>query len=268
MNIDLSQINHEDLEFLVADLLLEEGLTLESRPAVGPDAGKDLLAIRHATCSLGYPSLERILVECKHTKANVSESDLGYYEKKMEKHGANRYLLVTTSSVTESVRNNFESTNNSREDKKAIYWTKNDLKAIISKHECIYERYFVSWDTEINKALRFTKQHFMEVHKGALLWSSNTTFIFGNDGYSSDFVRNYIEEMKAGLDRQQVKVLSFKVFDGGYSWGMLVDSIEARALFDMVWESTIANKDKDIATYQKQKAYSRLVSFFSEPHQS
>nr|WP_025007877.1 restriction endonuclease [Shewanella putrefaciens] len=133
MNIDFSKISGEDFEFLVAELLLEEGLTIESRPAIGPDAGKDLLVIRNSTCSLGYPSVERILVECKHTKANVSESDLGYYERKMEKHKANRYLLVTTSSVTESVRNHFEATNNSETDKKAIYWTKNDLKSIYLK---------------------------------------------------------------------------------------------------------------------------------------
>ncbi|AVV83757.1 hypothetical protein GCM10007984_20240 [Shewanella putrefaciens] len=267
MNIDFSKISGEDFEFLVAELLLEEGLTIESRPAIGPDAGKDLLVIRNSTCSLGYPSVERILVECKHTKANVSESDLGYYERKMEKHKANRYLLVTTSSVTESVRNHFEATNNSETDKKAIYWTKNDLKVFISKHERIYERYFVSWDTEINKALRFTKKHLMEVHKGALLWTSNVTFIFGNDGYSSAFVRNYIEELNDELGRKGVEVLAFKVFEG-YSWGMLVNSILADVMFDLVWDSTMRHKDIDEATYQKKIAYSRLVSYFNEPHQT
>jgi len=66
MQIDFSQIDYEDLEFLTSDLLRYQGFTIESPPARGPDQGKDLIAVRSVTDDIGFTDTERCLVECKH----------------------------------------------------------------------------------------------------------------------------------------------------------------------------------------------------------
>lgn len=270
MNIDLSIIDHEDLEFLVADLLKAEGFTIESGPSRGPDRGKDLLAVRYKTCDIGFYVNERILVECKHfykSGKSVKESDIGYFENKLKTHNANRYLLVTSSVVSETVKNHIEATSQDfSSGLNATYWAKNDLIERISNNKAVYKKYFTSWDKEAEEAVSYVNNHLYSAHMGAMLWTEDVSIVFGNDGYKSPKVKERINLLRKELHTKNIKELSFSISDKESSWVMVVNSKEAEKLHDIIWGLAKKHHDPIIVECQRNKAFSLLVSYFSEPH--
>src|ERR1043166_4860307 len=106
MHADFDLLSPEDFEFLCEDLLRAKSLTIKARPARGPDAGKDILAVRDVTDDIGLSYRERWLVECKHLSRSgrsVTEKDLGNVELRMKLHQSNRYLLISSTTVSETV---------------------------------------------------------------------------------------------------------------------------------------------------------------------
>ena len=129
--LDFTTISPEDFELLCEDLLNDLGFSIESRPARGPDQGKDILATKYTTNLLGNVEEERYWVECKHfakSGKSVQESDIGNFQARLSVHRANRYLLITTTIPSETVKNQIQAF--SRDPVipfKAGFWAKHDL---------------------------------------------------------------------------------------------------------------------------------------------
>ena len=63
----------EEFEMFCEDLLKAKGYDIASRPARGPDGGKDMIISFEYTDPLGFNERLRILIECKHfAKSNRS----------------------------------------------------------------------------------------------------------------------------------------------------------------------------------------------------
>src|SRR4051794_22482774 len=105
--LDFTKLNPEEFEFLCEDLLRAQGFTIESRPGRGPDRGKDIIAVKHTTDLLGNLDEEKFLVECKHfakSGKSVQEADIGNFLAKLSVHQANRFLVMTSTVPSQTVR--------------------------------------------------------------------------------------------------------------------------------------------------------------------
>ena len=145
--IDFNKISPEDFELLSEDLLRSLGFTIESRPARGPDKGKDILATRYVTDIIGNVEEERYLVECKHlSKSNKSvlESDIGNFQAKLSLHKANRYLLITTTIPSETVKDHLGAISRDPTNPyKAGFWARHDLARLLQENSLVRNRYFL-----------------------------------------------------------------------------------------------------------------------------
>lgn len=269
MFIDFSELSAEDLEFLVADLLEDLGYTIVSRPARGPDRGKDLIASCHRKTNSGFQEKDVILVECKHffkSGKSVREDDIGNFESKAKIHKANKYLLVTTSVVSETVKNQFEAVAiDSSSRLNTAFWSKNDLLERIRSNVRVYEKYFTSWEKEVRESVMYAKSHLFSAHRGAFLWMDSVTAVFGNDGYSSAEVTLCVDMLRKRAAKEGYLELAFMVDDEEYTWVVLYKTSEARLFFDYIWE--IASITCPSGTsHQKSIAFEKVVSYFSSPH--
>ena len=274
VNIDFSQIDNEDLEFLTADLLRSKGFTIESATSRGPDQGKDLLAIRNRTDDIGYVETEKLMVECKHfykSGKSVREIDIGNFETKMKQHNANRYLLVTTSNISETVKNQLLAvTKDQSSPRKATYWAKHDLNEMLEYNQGIYEKHFHSWSAEAKEAVEYVNNHLFPAHRGALLWCPGVTVVFGNDGYESDKCKAQITHIRKCISGFPYEELAFATDTGKYSWVLLIASPEAYELHKLVWQSFLkfsgVKPDQIAYEHEYNEASNRLYSYFDIPH--
>ncbi len=268
MNIDFSQIDDEGLEFMTADLLRCQGFAIESPPSRGPDRGKDLLAVRCVTDDMGITEIERYIVECKHffvSGRSVRESDIGNFETKMKQHSANRYLLVTTSTVSETVKNQLMAVSKDESSpRKATYWAKPDLIAKLQGNPDIYRKYFHSWQTEADEAVDYVRKHLFSAHRGALLWCPGITAIFGNDGYEDARTQLEVENLRSELTNRKLEEVAFTTDDENFSWVVLVRANNAYELNDLAWECSWASHD----SLQRSEGFTRLYSYLNTPHKS
>ncbi|MCI0665850.1 MAG: restriction endonuclease [Acidobacteria bacterium] len=270
MKIDFSQINSEDLEFLAADLLRCQGFTIESPPSRGPDQGRDIIAVRYVTDDMGVHSAERYLVQCKHfftSGKSVRESDIGNFEAKMKQHNANRYLLITTSTVSETVKNQFQAVSeDGTSPRRATFWAKSDLIERLQNNSDLYKRYFQSWQAEADEAVNYLHEHFFPEHRGAFLWCPGITAIFGNDGYKDERTQSEIQSLRSELIKRRLEELAFAIDGENYSWVILVRSADARELNDLIWECSWCPGNGDLS--QRSQTTVRLSSYFRTPHKS
>lgn len=273
MKHSFDQISPEVFEFFCEDLLKLMGFTIESRPGRGPDQGKDLLAVRLVTDDMNISQMERWLVECKHfggSQRSVLESDVGNIESRMKIHKANRYLLVTSTTVSSTVRNQLQAIS---EDAgtiyKAAFWGSTDLHEKLLKYDKLIEKYFHSWDVEAVEAVAYIKAHFFEAHRGALLWLPCVTAVFGNDGYSAPEAKEQVERIRARLKSLGIQVLSFAVCEDDYSYALLVDSNDARTLHDLTW-SCVSDRIRKLPAFslEEHTASCILWTYMSQPHKS
>ena len=263
--IDFSQLNHEDLEFLAADLLRCSGFAIDHAPSRGPDQGKDLLAIRCVTDDLGVTDTERVLVQCKHlhqSGKSVRESDIGNFEARMKQHRANRYLLVTTTIPSQTVQEQFIAVSKDESSpRKAACWAKADLVGMLEEHPDICRKYFRSWQSEAEEAVLFVHKHLFPAHRGALLWCPDVTAVFGNDGYAHKDCQTEVDKLRTELSARSIDVLAFAPDEDEYSWVLLVASGDARQLNDLVWECSWVKPGHPIYELERSEAYGRLYSY-------
>ncbi len=147
--IDFTLIdNGEDFELLCEDLLRRKGFVIQTRPSRGADFGADMIVEITNVDSLGCKENLRILVECKHyAKSNrsVREEQIGNIIERTISHNCNRYLLITSTVPSTSVRNQLESiSNNPTINISAMFWAKNDLNDFINEYPDIVRKYFTN----------------------------------------------------------------------------------------------------------------------------
>ncbi len=147
--IDFTLIDSgEDFELLCEDLLRQKGFVIQTRPSRGPDSGADMIAEITNIDSLGCKENLRILIECKHyAKSNrsVREEQIGNIIERTISHNCNRYLLITSTVPSTSVRNQLESiSKNPTINISATFWSKNDLSDFINEYPDIVRKYFTN----------------------------------------------------------------------------------------------------------------------------
>ncbi len=137
MPIDFSEIeNWRQFEDLVCDLLEKEGFHIEERAGIGPDEGRDILAVGYFTNSLERME-RRYLVSCKHWKGPVPESEVTDIKDKMIQHEANGYLLVTY-----DIRSGLQHKIDGLKRELTIkYWLKRDIENLLIIHKDVFKKH-------------------------------------------------------------------------------------------------------------------------------
>lgn len=301
MKIDFSQLTAEDFEFLIEALLIAKGFVIKSRPGRGPDRGKDIIATRTITDDMGVVHAEKWLIECKHhfvSGKSVTEKDLNNIGPRMQVHHANRYLVATSTLLSEVARDQISAISEDPSNiRMAIFWTRTDIEQLLSTYRDVWERFFFSWELEANEAANYLNEHHHKAHRGAILWCPSVTAIFGNDGYlpNSDWedekesakspetiafydllIKENIEanqrsqdevsKLRQLLKMQQIHEIAFSTCDEGYTWCILVESSAAKELNALVW--TCYPPGTSSHNVQQSAAFERLNSYWHCPHKA
>ncbi len=263
----------EDFEFLIEDILKLKGFTITSRPGRGPDQSRDMIAERLITNDMRISSREVWLVQCKHLAASsksksVLESDIPNFQAKAMQHKANRFLLATTTVVSETVKDIFNVINNDEKSGlKCAFFNQYDLKDYIKLYPELYNKYFnpdnQPLEEKAKSLLRFLYHHYFEVHRGAILYDSNITAIFGNDGYNNTYTMQSIKSLRRLLKREGVHEINMIKPEGTGSWCMFIQSNNARYYHEKIWELYPA--DKDWKAREMQGNFARLWTHWDTP---
>lgn len=170
--IDFSLLNDgEQFEDLCEDLFKEMGYTdpPPERSGRGPDAGRDFIITEHRKSDLLDSSRHfRWLVECKNfAKSNksVQPGDVDCITDKIIRHGADGYLLVTTTVPSINLEKTIKAINlDKRLGFEASCWAKTKLIDELLKHRKIYEKYFGSPVTDTAVLTHWSKHNpFLEL---------------------------------------------------------------------------------------------------------
>jgi hypothetical protein len=225
---------------------------------------------------MGIVHRERWLVECKHlgqSNRSVVEGDIGNVELRMKRHNANRYLLVTSTIVSETVKEQLKALSEDQSSPRmATFWAKNDLLKWLSDFPEVRDRFLVSWENEAREAALLLNNHYFQAHRGAILWRPGITAIFGNDGYapvghepdeSTHRAQNEVKAIRALLKERRTQEIAFNTTPDGYSWVILADTTEARSWDDLIWTCYPPGGSSNI--HQKNEAMGLLWKFMSTP---
>lgn len=133
-------------EALVSHLLEAMGYRILEKPAVGPDAGRDILVERVLKDPMGEQR-ERVIVQCKHyalSGRSVGDSEVGVWQNAMARHRASGYLLVTDTHVTENLSRSLREFSNDRANspKWARFWDVDELVSHLGKHIDLCDEFF------------------------------------------------------------------------------------------------------------------------------
>jgi hypothetical protein len=141
-------------------------------------------------------------------------------------------------------------------------------EAFVNLIEAKLERQEVFWSAEATHAAQYLHQHHFEAHRGAILWCPQVSAIFANDGKKLE--NDYVSLLKDEISTRGLTILGTGMMDDEYTWAMLVNSEDARALHDLIWECFF-RVFPDAAAYvsiQKDIALSRLHSYWRVPHKA
>ncbi|WP_214071847.1 restriction endonuclease [Mucilaginibacter sp. dw_454] len=271
--MNFKKLSPEDFEFLVEDILKLKGFTITSRPGRGPDQSRDMIAERLYTSDMKISVREVWLVQCKHLAGgkknrSVLESDIPNFVTKASQHKANRYLLATTTVVSETVKDLFNATNdNERSGLKCAFFNQHDLKDFIRLYPDLYEKYFNSDDQPLKEKARalarFLQVHHFEVHRGAILYDSNITAVFGNDKFSDKRTKQTISAFRQLLKEEGVHEIILVQTDDKFSWCMFIQSSNAYYYHEKIWELYPADDIGKAA--QKEANFTRLWTHWDTP---
>lgn len=146
MYLDFTTIKTgENFELLCEDLLQCMGFEIESKPARGPDRGRDIIASKTLDDGAGIKDKHRYLIECKHhavSGKSVRETDIGNPISKMGLHSCDRYILITSTVPSENVQAQLNSISNTVPSYKAIVWSKGDLRRYLYQYPEVIKRHF------------------------------------------------------------------------------------------------------------------------------
>ena len=265
MKIDFKILTPEAFEFLCEEILKAKGLIIRSRPARGPDGGKDIIAIKEFQDDMGVFHKEKWLVECKHlavSDRSVREADIGNVEARMRVHNTNRYLLITSTVVSETVKNQIEAfTKNTSGGWAATFWIKYDIIRILEVNPDIARRYAVDMEAQAFKVISMINKHHDTAHRGALLWYPDIVAIFENRVGRASAVD--INELRGRLSDRNIEELAYCQSSSSETWVMLVSSPLVKDLNDLVWE--LCNGDIRSIAQEKKIAHLEIYKFHYEP---
>ncbi len=146
----------EEFEQFCEELLLKKGIEIISKPSRGPDYGVDILANVTVFDNLGIKEKQRVLIECKHfarSNRSVRESDIGNVIERAISTNCNKYLLITSTTVSSVISHQLEGiSNNPSIPISATFWSKNDLDKMVYEFPDLKERYFIK-TSQSNTAL-------------------------------------------------------------------------------------------------------------------
>jgi len=133
----------------------------------------------------------------------------------------------------------------------------------------------IAWAIEASKAAQYLHNHHSPAHRGAILWFSNVTAIFGNDGYSGapddneralaamQRAKQEVEGIRSELHRLGIQELGFGTCRSGYTWVILVRSADVNSLNASVWKHYPEGGSNN--AIQRKEAFSQLWTFWSTP---
>lgn len=279
MKIDLTEITSEDFEFLIEDILIKKGFSIISRPSRGPDLGKDIIVERYVQDDMKNTFFERYLVECKHfavSKKSVRENDLKNIVERIKLHKANRYLIATSTVISEVVNNQLKAISSDESTTyKCAFWTKNDILETLKNHPEIAKKYFeiLDWKKVTQELADQLQKHHFEAHRGAILYIKNITAVFGNDGYKSSKAKERkkinepvlleIENLRKLMKKRNEKEIAFGLSRDQFSWVMLVESNKTSEYNKVIWECI--DIDASLKKTQFDVAYRQIWSFQKSP---
>jgi hypothetical protein len=128
---------------------------------------------------------------------------------------------------------------------------------------------------ELSRAAQYLHNHHFSAHRGAILWYSNVTAIFGNDGFvgvppedpkaveAQQRTRAEVVGVRDELTTMGIEELGFGTDIGGYSWTLLVRTGEVRSMNELVWKHFSSGASNN--EYQQRKAVDRLWSYWTKP---
>lgn len=133
----------------------------------------------------------------------------------------------------------------------------------------------VNWKLEASRAAEYLSRHHFSAHRGAILWFTNVTAIFGNDGYDDACADNEqaldaqgraraeVEGVRRELRERSIAELGFGTSRSGYTWVMLVKSSDARTLNDVPWRHYPEGGSNNAG--EIREAFDRLWSYWGKP---
>jgi hypothetical protein len=94
------------------------------------------------------------------------------------------------------------------------------------------------WNAEAARAANHVYTHHFEAHRGALPWGTQgLCAVFGNDGYTTDSTGRAAREVEFVRERLQAEGLTelgFGVCGEGYSWALIVQTVDDQWLTGVV----------------------------------
>lgn len=183
----------ELFELFVEAMLKELGFRILVRPARGPDGGRDLIVEQILRDGLGTDRTERILVQCKHyAHGGRAVSTVGDFREALIRNSCHRYLLVTSTTVTENLRRTFEAFNQNARfpGERADYWTGTDVMKAVKENPHLYELFFQSAPITYRQALPAdqTIDALLESHAyGTVLLNTQGVIVSANEHFEQLF---------------------------------------------------------------------------------
>ena len=122
------------------------------------------------------------------------------------------------------------------------------------------------WEREANTAAKYIGSHRFSAHRGAFLWTKNWTIVFANDG--GQLGHSYVHAFINSLDKELI--LATATTEDEYTYAIIIDSYDARALFDSIWKCFEVDylRNGGSASFvkaQRDEAYVQLNSYFEWP---
>jgi hypothetical protein len=144
--IDFSRLPKDGRRFeaLICELLRAMNFPILEEPAIGTDGGRDILIERVTRDHFGERR-ERVVVQCKHfahTGRAVSEGDLGVWTNALQRYGAQGYLLVTSTTITENLNRVFIEFSKNNGPKYALAWSSEKLETLLNAHASVRDTFF------------------------------------------------------------------------------------------------------------------------------
>lgn len=116
-----------------------------------------------------------------------------------------------------------------------------------------------NWDLEAEKAARIIVKHFIEAHRGAIMWTKNVVALFGNR------TDDEIPVLRKKFAELSVKEIGFGRVSRDSTWVILVEADESDFLNELVWECC-SRQNPVYIDIEREIANNFLWPFYHTPY--